>query len=249
MLARGGELEPNGGSRTSRRQQPANTRRAPLARLFFRNFRSMKLNLPNLITLSRIPLMFLIVWFMFCGWPGAATLAFALFVLSAIGDWLDGYLARRQNLVSNFGKFMDALTDKILVIGVIVALVAKYWDMRGRATALYFLVLVLLTLCREFLVSGMRMVAATQGLVVAAERSGKIKTIVQLVAVSLILLVPMLETDIARLAGAPIPPALITLLDTAGLALFTIATLLAVSSGASYMLKYRKVFVENAPQN
>ena len=82
----------------------------------------MKLNLPNLITLSRIPTMFLLVWLMYCEWRWAASLAFWIFIATAVGDWLDGYLARRQNLVSNFGKFMDALTDKILVLGLMVAL-------------------------------------------------------------------------------------------------------------------------------
>ena len=205
----------------------------------------MKFNLPNLITLSRIPLMFVIVLFMFCEWRGAAALAFALFVLSAIGDWLDGYLARKQKLVSNFGKFMDALTDKILVIGTMVALAAKYsGETENKTIALFFLVLVLLTLCREFLVSGMRMVAASKGVVVAAERGGKIKTIVQLVAVSFILLVPMLETDIASLAGHPISPNLIESLNIIGLSLFAIATALAVLSGTNYMVKYRKVVFE-----
>ena len=223
----------------------------------------MKLNLPNLITLSRIPLMFVIVWFMFCEWRGAAALAFALFVLSAIGDWLDGYLARRQKLVTNFGKFMDALTDKVLVLGTMVALVAKHALMSGHAhakdrnIALFFLVLVLLTLCREFLVSGMRMAAASKGVVVAAEGGGKIKTIVQLVAVCVILLAPMMETDIARIAGRPLPQDLGRWLNITGLALFAVATALAVTSGTNYMLKYRKVFedtshappVDNAQHN
>ena len=211
----------------------------------------MQLNLPTIITLSRIPLMFLIVFFMFCTWTGAATVTFLLFVLAAIGDWLDGYLARKNNLVTNFGKFMDALTDKILVIGTMVALVAKHALMsaddiaKDRNIALLFLVLVLLTLCREFLVSGMRMAAAIKGVTVAAERGGKIKTIVQLVVVSLILFVPVLETDIARFAGRPFSPELIARLNTIGLALFAFATALTVHSGATYMLKYRKVFEEN----
>jgi len=215
----------------------------------------MKLNLPNLITLSRIPLMFVIVWFMFCEWRGAAALAFALFVLSAIGDWLDGYLARRQKLVTNFGKFMDALTDKVLVLGTMVALVAKHAlvaaheHAKDKNIALFFLVLVLLTLCREFLVSGMRMAAASKGVVVAAESGGKIKTIVQLVAVCVILLVPALETDLAYFTGLSLAPEIGAWLTLAGLALLAIATILAVTSGANYMLKYRKVFEEGAPKN
>jgi phosphatidylglycerophosphate synthase len=67
------------------------------------------MNLPNAITLSRIPVMFIIVGLMYSPWAGAATLAFVLFIAAAIGDWLDGYLARKRNLVSNFGKLMDAM--------------------------------------------------------------------------------------------------------------------------------------------
>jgi CDP-diacylglycerol--glycerol-3-phosphate 3-phosphatidyltransferase len=200
----------------------------------------MKLNLPNLITLSRIPTMFLLVWLMYCEWRWAASLAFWIFIATAVGDWLDGYLARRQNLVSNFGKFMDALTDKILVLGLMVAFVSlpQYnWPP--------FLVMVLLTICREFLVSGMRMVAATKGVVVAAERGGKAKTLFQLIAVGFLLFVPMLETDIAPFLSFPVAE-YGTFLHRTGYALFTVATVLTVTSGVSYLRKYQQVFDDSA---
>jgi CDP-diacylglycerol--glycerol-3-phosphate 3-phosphatidyltransferase len=198
-----------------------------------------QLNLPNLITLSRIPTMFIIVWLMYCHWVGAASLAFWIFIATAVGDWLDGYLARRQNLVSNFGKFMDALTDKILVIGLMVAFVEIF-------NSILFLIMVLLTLCREFLVSGMRMVAATKGVVVAAERGGKAKTLFQLIAVGFLLFVPMLETDIAPLIHVEVAQYL-EVLSNIGYALFMIATVLTVISGVSYMRKYQQVFDDQTP--
>jgi CDP-diacylglycerol---glycerol-3-phosphate 3-phosphatidyltransferase len=196
----------------------------------------MKLNLPNLITLSRIPTMFIIVWLMYCEWRGAASLAFWIFIATAVGDWLDGYLARKQNLVSNFGKFMDALTDKILVIGLMVSFVSI-----PQYNSPLFLIMVLLTLCREFLVSGMRMVAATRGVVVAAERGGKAKTVFQLIAVGFLLFVPMLEVDLAPFLTFPVA-AYAGYLHKTGYALFIIATALTVSSGVSYMRKYQQVF-------
>jgi CDP-diacylglycerol--glycerol-3-phosphate 3-phosphatidyltransferase len=198
----------------------------------------MKLNLPNLITLSRIPMMFVIVWLMYSHWVGAATLAFWIFIATAIGDWLDGYLARKQNLVSNFGKFMDALTDKIFVIGLMVAFVEIF-------SSALFLVMVLLTLCREFLVSGMRMVAATKGVVVAAERGGKAKTLFQLIAVGFLLFVPMLETDIAPFLHFPVAE-YAKHLGNIGIVLFMIATVLTVISGVSYLRKYQQVFDDSA---
>jgi CDP-diacylglycerol--glycerol-3-phosphate 3-phosphatidyltransferase len=151
-----------------------------------------------------------------------------------VGDWLDGYLARRQNLVSNFGKFMDALTDKILVIGLMVAFVELF-------SSALFLVMVLLTLCREFLVSGMRMVAATKGVVVAAERGGKAKTLFQLIAVGFLLFVPMLEVDIAPMLAFPVTD-YAEVLNKIGYILFMIATVLTVISGISYVRKYQQVF-------
>ena len=80
------------------------------------------MNLPNILTLSRIPLMFIIVWLMFQTWLGAASLAFWLFIAGAISDWLDGYIARKRGITTVFGKLMDALADKILAVAGPVAL-------------------------------------------------------------------------------------------------------------------------------
>jgi CDP-diacylglycerol---glycerol-3-phosphate 3-phosphatidyltransferase len=192
------------------------------------------MNLPNLITLSRIPMMFVIVGLMYCQFPGAASLAFWLFIASAIGDWADGYLARKRGLISNFGKFMDALTDKVLVIGIMVAFVEQQ---------VIQIVWVLIILVREFLISGMRMVAATKGVVVAAERGGKLKTVIQLVAIGVLLFVPVLHRDLRLLTTMSVEP-FAEYLGHLGLVLFIIATALTVSSGVSYTMKYRKVFDE-----
>lgn len=189
------------------------------------------MNLPNLITLSRIPLMFLVVWLMYQGWTGAATLAFWLFILAAVGDWLDGYIARKQNLISTFGKFMDALTDKIFVIGIMIAFVELgtlpvYW--------------VLIVLSREFLVSGMRMMAAAKGVVVAAERGGKTKTLTQLIAVGFLLFVPMLQNDVAYWLGVDFSP-YGRYIHYTGLGLFVMGMYFTVRSGWDYISKYRAV--------
>jgi CDP-diacylglycerol--glycerol-3-phosphate 3-phosphatidyltransferase len=192
------------------------------------------MNLPNLITLSRIPTMFVIVALMYSKFRGAASLAFALFILAAIGDWLDGYLARKQGLISIFGKFMDALTDKILVLGIMVALVEQ------QAIQIVW---VLIILVREFMISGMRMMAASKGVVVAAERGGKLKTVIQLIALGVLLFIPVIRNDLAPLLSFPWEDYLEPL-NHLGLALFIVGTALTVSSGVSYALKYRKVFGE-----
>ncbi len=199
------------------------------------------MNLPNLITLSRVPMMFVIVGLMYCVFPGgywvfpgAATLAFIFFILSAIGDWLDGYLARKRGLISTFGKFMDALTDKVLVLGIMVAMVQL-----GTVQIIWVLIIIV----REFLISGMRMMAASKGVVVAAERGGKLKTLIQLIALGILLFVPVLQADLPHVVNWDLR-GFITLLTRVGLGLFILATLLTVSSGTSYALKYRKVWEE-----
>lgn len=192
------------------------------------------MNLPNMITLSRIPTMFIIVGLMYCHFRGAASLAFVLFIAAAIGDWLDGYLARKQGLISVFGKFMDALTDKVLVLGIMVALVEQQTIQ---------IAWVLIVLVREFLISGMRMMAASKGVVVAAERGGKLKTAIQLIAVAILLFVPAIRNDLAPMLDFSVED-IIELLNHLGLVLFIVATALTVSSGVSYALKYKKVFGE-----
>jgi CDP-diacylglycerol--glycerol-3-phosphate 3-phosphatidyltransferase len=147
------------------------------------------MNLPNILTVSRIPMMFIIVGCMYQQIPGAATAAFWLFIFGAISDWLDGYVARTRGLVSDFGKLMDALTDKIMVIGIMVAMA----DM-DKIPMIY----VLITLCREFMVSGMRMLAAAKGVVVAADGGGKTKTVTQLIAIGFLLAAPMIDRDVTR---------------------------------------------------
>ncbi len=198
------------------------------------------MNLPNLITLSRIPLTFVIVVLMGSEVKGAASVAFWLFIVTAVGDWLDGYLARKQNLISTFGKFMDALADKILVLGLLVALVSREF-----AGEMWPLCAVLVVLCREFLVSGMRMIAATKGVVVAAERGGKTKTLTQLIAIGTLLAVPMIEREIGPWIGVDVTT-FVKWVKVSGMVLFYLGTVLTVSSGLTYAVKYRSLFFDDA---
>ena len=114
-------------------------------------------------------------------WSWIRTSALLLFLFAALTDWLDGWLARKFGQVSEFGKFMDALSDKVLTLGMFVSLLAlgelKEWALFP----------VLLILSREFLITGLRLVAAGKGKTLAAEKVGKLKTIVQLTCISLYL--------------------------------------------------------------
>jgi CDP-diacylglycerol--glycerol-3-phosphate 3-phosphatidyltransferase len=194
------------------------------------------MSLPNILTLSRIPLMFAIVALLYGSWPGSATLAFLLFVVAGITDWLDGSIARRRGVVSNFGILMDALTDKILMIGIMVALVEL-----DRVNIFF----VLLIIGREFLITGMRLVAASKGVVVSAEKAGKQKTVTQILAVGAFLFSDVLSKDLSNLFTIDLE-FLVKLLNQGGLILFIVATLFTLTSGYRYFTKYgRMVFTED----
>lgn len=195
------------------------------------------MNLPNAITLSRIPTMFVIAWLMYCDWTGAACLAFILFVAAAGGDWLDGYIARTRGLVTAFGKLMDALADKIMVLGLVIAFVGHRQDI--------WLPLALITLVREFLVTGMRMVAASKGVIVAADRGGKSKTVTQLIALGFLLLAPAVGRDASALTGRDLSRASAQI-HWIGEAIFWVGTALAVWSGWRYIVQFKDVVFAEA---
>lgn len=189
-----------------------------------------RVNFPNLLTLSRVPLVFVIVGLLHLPVSGMGTVAFVIFILGGLTDWLDGYLARKQGIVSDFGKLMDALTDKIFILGLLVSLLAI-----GMIPVSWGLPCVLLILSREFMITGLRLVAANKGEVLAAEQSGKFKTVIQILAVGLLLFGNALKADfglgwIACLAAK------------IGLACFVLATILTASSGALYLRKYWGLF-------
>ncbi|MBL4575946.1 MAG: CDP-diacylglycerol--glycerol-3-phosphate 3-phosphatidyltransferase [Opitutaceae bacterium] len=194
------------------------------------------MSLPNILTLSRIPLMFAIVGLLYGSWQGAATLGFVLFVIAGVTDWLDGSIARKRGVVSNFGILMDALTDKILMIGIKVAFVEL-----NKVN----IFLVLLIIGREFLITGMRLVAASKGVVVSAEKAGKQKTVTQILAIGAFLLADMLSRDWAAWFALDLG-SLVRFLDQGGLVLFILATVFTLTSGYRYIRKYgHLVFTEN----
>ena len=189
-------------------------------------------NLPNLLTLSRIPILFGVVGFLYLPFAWASSLALVLFIIGALTDWADGYYARKQGLVSNFGKLMDALTDKVFMVGLFISLlvigILPEWT----------LPLLLLILSREFLITGLRLVAASEGVVLAAEKSGKHKTVSQMVAAILLLFAVAIRADFSE----RLPSIVGDVIHWSGLGFFVLATLLTVSSGLQYMVKYWSIF-------
>lgn len=136
-------------------------------------------NLPNLVTMSRVVLIPFVLMFIDNFNPVRSFIASMLYLAAAAGDFLDGYLARSRGQVSMLGKFLDPLADKLLVTAVLVYMVAL-----GRAAAWVVVVLI----GRDLAISGLRSIAAAQGLVIAASDGGKIKTALQLVAIMMLLI-------------------------------------------------------------
>ncbi|MBE5772833.1 MAG: CDP-diacylglycerol--glycerol-3-phosphate 3-phosphatidyltransferase [Clostridiales bacterium] len=179
------------------------------------------MNLPNKLSMLRICMIPFFVAFAMMDAFWAQLLAVVIYIVACITDALDGHIARSRNLVTNFGKFMDPIADKLLVMSALIILVSQ-----GRMPAW----VCILMLAREFLISGFRLVAAETGKVIAAGSLGKLKTVFQMVStIALLFFVPVGEST-AILGNAGIIIANV---------LMYIAMVLTVISGADYILRNR----------
>src|SRR5256885_12867395 len=142
------------------------------------------MNLPNKLTLSRFVLTIAFLVVMFSRMRFHETIALALFVAAGISDFLDGLIARRQKLITDFGILMDPLADKIMVCSAFIAFVQRV-DEQGRNWIAAWMVVIVVA--RELAITGLRLLAASRQVVLAAERFGKDKTISQIVAIIAIL--------------------------------------------------------------
>lgn len=137
------------------------------------------MNLANKITLARILLVPVFMALMLIKFPYHMEIALAVFLVASLTDKLDGYLARKYNMITDFGKFMDPLADKLLITGAFVVLIQL-----GRIAAW----IVFVILAREFAVTGLRSLAAAQNVIIAASSYGKIKTVTQIIAIAVLFL-------------------------------------------------------------
>ena len=179
------------------------------------------MNLPNKLTIARV---IAVPFFIACYLLKWYIPACIIFILASITDMLDGKIARSKNLITNFGKIMDPLADKILVYSAFCLFVA---DPNNLIPAWTFIII----LAREFLVAGVRAVAAAQGIVIAADMAGKIKTVLQMIAVPCILI-----------GLSDINVKLAIVIGIAGQVVYYLAVLMTVVSGVNYTLKNKEVF-------
>lgn len=174
------------------------------------------MNLPNKLTIARVCMVPLFMIALLLNTPASRVIAALLFALASLTDMLDGKIARKYNLVTNFGKLMDPLADKILTAAAMVCLVAL-----GELSAW----VVVIILFREYAITGLRGVAAEENIVVAASIWGKVKTTCQMIALFLM----MIPNIVVGLCGINI-----------GLWLMYVAVILTIYSGMDYVIKISK---------
>jgi CDP-diacylglycerol--glycerol-3-phosphate 3-phosphatidyltransferase len=182
------------------------------------------MNLPNQLTLARLLVTFAFVGALSVDWPGTKTLALCLFLLASLTDYADGVIARRFNLVTVFGQLMDPLVDKVMTMSAFICLVALH-DIPAWA--------VILILSREFLVTGLRLIAASRGRTLPAEKLGKHKTAWQIVTIVYFLAVRTIQ----ELRGSDWTTENNPVLGLLGVALLTITVGLTLFSGIGYLVK------------
>ncbi|MBR6211027.1 MAG: CDP-diacylglycerol--glycerol-3-phosphate 3-phosphatidyltransferase [Clostridiales bacterium] len=201
------------------------------------------MNLPNKLSILRIILVPVTMLFMLpvniYGWQpegwnafinsNGMTVAAAVFIIASLTDMADGKIARKYNLITDLGKFLDSLADKILVISIMLGLVYL-----GRLSP----ILVMIIILREFAVSGLRMIAASKGEVIAARMIGKVKTVTQMVAIIYIMFEPLLIRIFGlTYNGYPLETSAVTII---GDVLFGICVIMTIVSGIDYLIKGKK---------
>ena len=206
------------------------------------------MNRPNKLSLMRIILVPFILLFMLpihigsfepSGWNEficeyGMIIAAVLFVIASVTDLFDGKIARKYNLITNLGKFLDPLADKMLVICILIALV----DL-GRISSIWVCIIIV----REFAVSGIRMLASAKGVVIAAKMIGKIKTVTQMVAISYL----MFETLLIKIIDAASSCELADITEgvqIVGNVLLIISVIMTIISGVDYLLKNKDFLKE-----
>lgn len=188
------------------------------------------MNTPNKLTIARVLMVPLYVLMFYLMFPGHYFAAMLVFVIASITDAVDGKLARKYNLITDFGKFLDPLADKVLVIAALSCLLHQHY---------LNVVVFLLIIAREFMVDALRLVVAGKGTVVPAGFAGKLKTAFTMVAIIAEMVYLSFRVDFNAF-GLAVPDMVWTVTEYILSGLFWIAAGLTVYSGVTYLIAYRK---------
>ncbi|MCI8595753.1 MAG: CDP-diacylglycerol--glycerol-3-phosphate 3-phosphatidyltransferase [Clostridia bacterium] len=192
------------------------------------------MNLPTKLTFLRMILIPVFVTLFFVNFPFHCVAATGVFVIASFTDFLDGYLARKYDQVTNLGKFLDPIADKMLVACALFAIVLKTGEFQIWTT-----VCAMIILCRELMISGFRIVASSKNVVLAADKLGKIKTVLQMCA--LICLLPITDLISAAEKASSSWQTFIDITFYIGFALLALSTIMAIVSGINYIVKNKQV--------
>ncbi len=190
------------------------------------------MNLPNKITVARIALIpFFVALYYLTIIPHNFLYATIVFAVAAFTDFLDGYIARKYHLVTDLGKFLDPIADKVLVLTAMLLMLTNVGG--GILPAISGGIGVSIILARELIVSSFRMIAASKNVVIAADKLGKIKTISQDIALVLLLFSKAFEGEAFDIVGL------------IGYLLFVFSVVMTLISGINYIVKNKAVFSES----
>ncbi len=195
------------------------------------------MNLPNKLTVLRLILIPFVMFFYladFIPYGIGKLIALVIFIIASLTDLLDGKIARSRGLVTNLGKFLDPIADKVLTSAVLFLLIADL-----TIPAPWGVIIVTIIIAREFMVSALRLIAASKGVVLAADIWGKAKTMVQMIAIPFCMLLSYLYT-----CGLAVPSWLVLTMQIISFTLIGIATILTIISGINYLVKNRDCFKE-----
>ncbi len=198
------------------------------------------MNLPNKLTMLRIILIPFMMFFYladFIPYGIGKIIAIAIFIIASLTDLLDGKIARKHNLVTDLGKFLDPIADKLLTATAFLLIMAD-----GTIPAPWGVIVVAIIIAREYTVSALRQIAATKGIVLAADMWGKIKTVVQMIALPVSMLVAYLK--ICGFASTTV----VLVFAIISYVLIGFATLLTVMSGIHYLVKNRECFKDKTAE-
>ena len=198
------------------------------------------MSLPNKLTMLRIVLIPFMMFFYladFIPYGIGKIIAIAIFIIASLTDLLDGKIARKRNLVTDLGKFLDPIADKLLTATAFLLIMAD-----GTIPAPWGVIVVAIIIAREYTVSALRQIAATKGIVLAADMWGKIKTVVQMIALPVSMLVAYLK--VCGFASTTV----VLVFAIISYVLIGFATLLTVMSGIHYLVKNRECFKDKTAE-
>ncbi len=196
------------------------------------------MNLPNKLTVLRIIMIPFTMFFYFANFIPygiGKIVALVLFILAALTDLLDGKIARKHNLVTNLGKFLDPIADKMLTSAILFMIIAD-----GTIANPWGAIIVTIIISREFMVSALRLLSASKGVVLAADIWGKAKTMVQMIALPICIFLSFIATESLNIASGFILAVEIIAYISLG-----IATVLTVVSGINYIVKNKDCFKDS----